>query len=149
MEGIDKEDTLRLYEKILSGTRIAVNSLECVAKKSGSLRFAGDVRRTIKEYEQFDKEAARSILTLGGKPKRISKGMRLRDWWTVSIKAFFDNSPAAMARIVLKGFEMGEKQLTGCEKTFPNASESARQLVQKLFAMQNEQRSVYKRYLNA
>ncbi len=105
------------------------------------------MRRTIKEYEHFDK-AARAILTLGGKPERISKGMRLRDWWTVSIKAFFNNSPSAMAKIVLKGFDMGEKQLEGCEKAYPNASQGALQLVQELLAMQEEQRTLYRRYLN-
>lgn len=149
MEGIDKKDTLKLYEKTLNGTRIAVNSLECIARKSASLRLAGEVRRTIKEYEHFDKEAARAILTLGGKPERISKGMRLWDWWTVSIKAFFNNSPAAMAKIVLKGFDMGEKQLEGCEKAYPNASQGALQLVQELLAMQEEQRTLYRRYLNS
>lgn len=149
MEGIDREDTLKLYTKISTGARIAVNSLECVAKKSASLQFSGEVRRTIKEYEQIDQKAARAILTLGGKPKRISKAMRLRDWWSVSVKAFFDNSPAAMARIVLKGFDMGEDQLQGCENAYPNASEQARQLVQELFQMQDEQKSTYKRYLNA
>ncbi len=42
MEGIDKKDTLKLYEKkTLNGTRIAVNSLECIARKSASLRLAG------------------------------------------------------------------------------------------------------------
>ena len=73
----------------------------------------------------------------------------MRDWWTVSVKAFFNNSPAAMARIVLGGFDMGENQLQGCEKAYPNASENARQLVQELFQMQDEQKSIYKRYLNA
>ena len=149
MEGIDREDTLKLYDKISTGARIAVNSLECVARKSASLQLSGEVRRTIKEYEEIDRRAARAILTLGGKPKRISKAMRLRDWWTVSVKAFFNNSPASMARIVLKGFDMGEDQLQGCEKAYPNASESARQLVQVLFQMQDEQKSTYKRYLNA
>ena len=50
MEGIDREDTKKLYEKILNGTRIAVNSLECIAKKSASLQFSGDTRRTIRQY---------------------------------------------------------------------------------------------------
>ncbi len=149
MEGIDREDTLKLYDKILTGTRIAVNSLECIARKSASLQLSGEIRRTIGKYEEIDRKAARAILTLGGKPRRISKAMRLRDWWTVSVKAFFNNSPAEMARIVLKGFDMGEDQLQGCENTYPNASESARQLVQELFQMQDEQKSIYKRYLNA
>ena len=144
MEGIDREDTLKLYDKILTGTRIAVNSLECIARKSASLQLSGEIRRTIGKYEEIDRKAARAILTLGGKPRRISKAMRLRDWWTVSVKAFFNNSPAEMARIVLKGFDMG-----GCEKAYPNASESARQLVKELFQMQDEQKSIYKRYLNA
>ena len=60
MEGIDREDTLKLYTKISTGARIAVNSLECVARKSASLQFSGEVRRTIKEYEQIDKKAARA-----------------------------------------------------------------------------------------
>ena len=149
MEGIDREDTLKLYDKILTGTRIAVNSLECIARKSASLQLSGEIRRTIGKYEEIDLKAARAILTLGGKPRRISKAMRLRDWWTVSVKAFFNNSPAEMARIVLKGFDMGEDQLQGCEKAYPNASESARQLVKELFQMQDEQKSIYKRYLNA
>ena len=149
MEGIDREDTKKLYEKILNGTRIALNSLECIAKKSASLQFSGDTRRTIRQYEHFEQQAARAILTLGGKPQPISKGMRLRDWWAVSLKAFFDNSPAAMAKIVLKGFDMGESQLSGCEKALPNASEGAKVLMQQLLKMQEEQRSVYKRYLNA
>ena len=118
-------------------------------RKSASLQLSGEIRRTIGKYEEIDRKAARAILTLGGKPRRISKAMRLRDWWTVSVKAFFNNSPAEMARIVLKGFDMGEDQLQGCENTYPNASESARQLVQELFQMQDEQKSIYKRYLNA
>ena len=88
MEGIDREDTLKLYDKILMGTRIAVNSLECIARKSASLQLSGEIRRTIGKYEEIDRKAARAILTLGGKPRRISKAMRLRDWWTVSVKAF-------------------------------------------------------------
>lgn len=54
-----------------------------------------------------------------------------------------------MARIVLKGFDMGEDQLQGCEKHIPMLLRAQRQLVQELFQMQDEQKSTYKRYLNA
>lgn len=78
MEGIDREDTLKLYDKILTGTRIAVNSLECIARKSARLQLSGEIRRTIGKYEEIDRKAARAILTLGGKPQKNFQGNALK-----------------------------------------------------------------------
>ena len=47
MEGIDREDTLKLYDKILTGTRIAVNSLECIARKSARLQLSGNALKRL------------------------------------------------------------------------------------------------------
>lgn len=146
---MDEEQTLGLYEEILKGAQMGINSIDEILKKTeGEDAFQEELLRTQSDYKYIAFEANERIRQLGGVPRELPVSTRISTWGMIAARSVFDSSPENMSKLMLKGIDMADDALSDYQQRFINAEDRAKQLADRLQRMQTEQRSVYRKYLN-
>jgi len=145
---MDDKQTLELYQEILRGAQIGIDSIDEMLKKSGDRQFAEELRRTQNDYKYIAFEANDRILEMGGQPKELSLMTKVNNWSMVSAATLLDSSNENISRLLLRGIDTADKSLSDYQDTYINADERAKELAERLLRMQDTQRNVYRKYLN-
>ncbi len=145
---MDTEQTLELFGKLSNGAKVAIHSLEYMRGKSQDTEFSKELAGTIAAYKQIENSVDNNIEKMGGSPKPLSAWIKLNGKIAIGYKTFVDTSKPNMSKIVLRGFDRGEKSLEGYEKKYINAEDTAKEMCKELLDMQQKEKRVYVKYLN-
>lgn len=145
---MDDKQTLRLYEEILKGAQMGIDSIDEMLRKCDDQQFQEELIRTQNDYKYIAEEADEGVQRFGGTPHELSAMTRVNTWGRITAALFMDHTPERMSSMILGGMEMADQEMNKHLQEYAQADEAAKSLAHRLLDLQNAQRSVYRKYLN-
>lgn len=144
---MEKNATQKLYDEIRNGAHMGIDAIDEMLRKCKDDTFRRELMDTQNEYKYIAQEAAEGLIAEGGTPEELTAGARMSVHWGVKAKMALHADRQAMARMVLKGMEMAEKELNRDGEAYQNASHQAHSLADRLLELQQKHKKVYEKYL--
>lgn len=144
---MDRQQTAELYEQILVGCAVAEHSLRALMRRAQQQEIMRDMAELRQQYAQIAGEAQKGLRAVGGQTP-AAKLPRLGNCMTIYCKTMLNRSPENLARIVIRGFQTGDRELRDYRREYINAEEEAKMLCAQLLEMQQRQKMRFRRYLN-
>jgi len=145
---MDKTATQKLYGEIRNGAHMGIDAIDEMMKKCSDKVFLEKLLQTQQEYKNIAQQAADELIAEGGIPEELSAEARMGLNMTTKMRlAWKNHDERTMARMVLKGMDMAEKEMHRDGEAYRNASEKAHKLADHLLEVQEKHREFYRKYI--
>ncbi len=145
---MSENQTLKVYEEVLFGAQMGMDAIDRMLYYSNDPQFRSELMATRSDYSYIQDKARREIVRMGENTKSPSLVTQASSWLNLSMSTMFDKSESHLSSLMIDGMDMADKTLDKLNDNNPLADEDAKNLAQELLALQDKQRSVYRKHLS-
>lgn len=145
---MEESQTLELYTKLKLSIETGKYFMCDLQRACRRRRMCFDLSRTLNVYRSYEKGLTRAGIVEEKTPIQLRGRERRRIDFLIWRKTFFGASSETLALLAYRCFEAMGEYLADYEKDLINASDEVKALCQKLVERQENERRVYKKYLN-
>ena len=144
---MENNDTIHLLRECDAGTKMGVSTIDEVLDKTQSVTLKNLLTESREHHEKLGNEIHELLnqYQIEEKdPSPMAKGM---SWLKTNVKTGIDESDAAIADLITDGCNMGIKSLYKYLNQYPAASETAKEICNRLVSIEEELSKELRKYL--
>jgi hypothetical protein len=142
-----EHDTLNVYTDLHHGSKMGVEAIDTLIKKTENEDFKQELLEMQNEYKDVSSKADMRIQKLGGVPHELGPFTKMSTWISSSVSTITDKSNAHLAEMMIKGNHMGIKETEDSIRNNPHADNDARSMSEKFIRLQQEHISKMEQYI--
>lgn len=144
---MESADTIKLLKECDAGTKMAVSSIDEILERVCNHDLKKLLQESKKHHEKLENEICKLLeqnRAQEKEPNPMAKGM---SWMKTNMKMTMDCSDATVADLITDGCNMGIKSLYKYENQYKEADEKAKDICNRLIAIEDQLREELRRYL--
>ena len=132
---------------VYQNARMGKVSIDQIIKIVDDIEFKDILNEQINEYEYIIEESDKELKELGSEAKDISRMTEMMTYFTVKMSTMKDNTSTYIAKMLVKGSDMGVIQISEKLNHYKRLKPSIRQLGKKLLELEEKNIESLKKYL--
>ncbi len=126
---------------------MGITTIELLTSKTKDINFLNQLNTQLNEYQSINNEAANQLHGINQNEKGIPKMQEAGAYMSITMKTLTDHSPSHISEMMMQGSMMGVIDVTKNLKKYPNASEEAKTLANRLLTTEENNIQNLKNYL--
>lgn len=143
-----KEQTIDLLNEIHQGSQMGVEAIDTLLNKVKSGDFKTKLMEMQNEYKNIAAATNVELQKYGGIPHEIPVSQRVSAWSMSNMQTLVNNSTEHMADMMLKGTNMGLRDINKAINNNIYADEKAKNLARQFITVQQKHAEEMSRYLH-
>ena len=123
------------------------SSIDQIIKVIDDNNLKDVLHEQINDYEHILENVAKELEILKSEPKDVSKFTEMMTYFSVKISTVNDNTSTHIAKMLIKGSDMGIIQITETLSNYKRLKPSIRQIGKNLLEIEENNRSRLKKFL--
>ena len=142
-----KDDNLHMLEAVVQNTEMGKTTLAQILPMTEDARFKAALLRQRSGYQELNQEAHAGLDACGGRAQGQSALAKMNTRVGIGIRTLTDRSTRNLAGMLSEGSSQGVMDCIKCQKDYPGAAPGTRRLVQRLQAVEEDNRQKLQQFL--
>jgi hypothetical protein len=132
------KDTIELLRECNAGCKMAIDTMEQIRGYINDDRLMEMIQKRNEEHNKYEAESGKLLEKYGWDSKQQPKMAAAMAAITTDMKLLFNNSNSQIAKLLLRGCNMGIEALSGYLNDYTDADRESRALIERVIASEEK-----------